>query len=149
MAYEKVPEGFTHTFPASTGLKQYQFVNITGANNRLINPTTNGEAIGVLISSGTTGSTGRAGSTDSGSVQTVQLIGIAKVLAGTTSIDASDMIKSATDGRASTWDVSDGSTDYVVGKALEAVASTSTSAQIITAIVNGIGFGVYGGVSTA
>ena len=149
MSFEKVPEGFTHTFRASTGLRQYQFVNITGANNRLIQPTTNGEAIGVLISSGTTGSTGRAGSTDSGSMQTVQFIGISKVLAGTTSIDASDFIKASTDGRGSTWDLSDGSTDYVVGRALEAVASTTTSATVFTCLINGLGFGVYGGVSTA
>src|SRR3990167_8230560 len=103
-----------HTFRASTGLKQYQAVALTGANNRLINPTTEGNCIGILVSSGTTGSTGRAGSTDSGSVQTVQLTGIAKVIAGTTTIDASDLIKAATDGRAST----SSSTSYRFGLAL-------------------------------
>ena len=90
MAYEKPV--LTHTFRASTGLKQYQAVALSGANNRLINPTTEGNCIGVLVSSGTTGSTGRAGSTDSGSVQTVQLSGIAKVIAGTTTIDAGDQL---------------------------------------------------------
>lgn len=149
MAYDKPPSGLTHTFPASTGLKQYQFVNITGANNRLINPTTNGEAIGVITSSGTTGSTGRAGSTDSGSVQTVQLLGVAKIICGTTAIDPGDFIKASTDGRGSTWDLSDGSTDYVVGRAIGSALSTTTSAEIITAFINGLGFGVYGGVSTA
>lgn len=132
MAYEKIPAGFTHTFPASTGLRQYQLVHITGANNRLLNPTTEGNCIGVLISSGTTGSTGRVGSTDSGSVQTVQFGGIAKVIAGTTTIDAGDLLKASTDGRASTAS----STSYRFGLALEAVNSTSTSAQVISVLLS-------------
>jgi len=130
VAFEKI--GLTHTFQASTGLRQYQLVNITGANNRLLNPTTEGNCIGVLVSSGTTGSTGRAGSTDSGSVQTVQLSGIAKVIAGTTTIDAGEWLKASTDGRAS-FSTGPTSTSHLCARALEAVASTSTSAQVISA----------------
>ena len=132
MAYEKVPEGLTDTFRASTGLKQYSPVMISGANNLLIEATTEGNVIGVLISSGTTGSTGRAGSTDSGSVQTVQYGGIAKVIAGTTTIDAGDLVKATTDGRCSTAS----STSYRFGIALGAVSSTSTSAQIIPVLLS-------------
>ena len=130
MAYE-VP-GLAHTFRASTGLQQYQAVNISGANNRLLDPTTEGNCIGILCSSGTTGSTGRAGSTDSGSVQTVQLSGIAKVIAGSTTIDAGDLLKASTDGLASTAS----STSYRFGIALGAVASTSTSAQVISVLLS-------------
>ena len=129
MAYEL--QGFADTFPATTGLKQYQFVNVSGANRRLVNPTTEGNGIGILTSSGTTGSTGRAGSTDSGSVQTVQLYGVAKVLAGTTTIDVGDSLKAEADGRAST----SSSTSYRFGVALSVVDSTSTSAHVISALL--------------
>lgn len=117
---------FYLTFPASTGLKQYQAVALN-SNGRLINPTTEGNCIGILVSSGTTGSTGRAGSTDSGSVQTVQILGKSKILAGTTTIDIADLLKADTDGRAST----SSSTSYRFGMALNAVDSTSTSAHVI------------------
>ena len=130
MAYEK--DVFCHSFPASTGLAQYQAVAISGANNRLIDPTTEGNCIGILVSSGTAGSTGRAGSTDSGSIQTVQLLGIAKVIAGTTTIDAGDILKASTDGLAST----SSSTSYRFGVALDAVASTSTSASVISVLLS-------------
>ena len=92
---------FSGTFAASTGLKQYQAVALKAAGV-LINPTTEGNCIGVLTSSGTTGSTGRAGSTHSGSVQAVQILGRAKLIAGTTTIDVFDSLKADTDGRAST-----------------------------------------------
>ena len=128
MAHEL--KGWADTFPASTGLRQYQFVALN-SNGRLINPTTEGNGIGVITSSGTTGSTGRAGSTDSGSVQTVQFLGIAKVIAGTTTIDIGDSLKSEADGRAST----SSSTSYRFGIALSAVDSTSTSAHIISALL--------------
>ncbi len=135
MAYEKVPSGFTHTFRASTGLQQYQFVAITGANNRLITPTTSGTALGVLISSGTTGSTGRAGSTDSGSMQTVQFAGIAKAIAGSSTIAAGNFLKPEIDGlvKGTTGPLS---TSYIAAVALEAVDSTSTSAHVVTVLLN-------------
>ena len=136
MAFEK-RDGIFHTFRASTGLKQYQFVNFlsTAGNTRIGMPTTNGVSIGVLVSSGTTGSTGRAGSTDSGSVQTVQLAGISKVLCGTTKVAPGGFVKAATDGRAAQT-TGPTSTSYLGGIALEDVASTSTSGQIVPVILN-------------
>lgn len=122
-------EGLCLTFAASTGLKQYQAVALSGT--RLINPTTEGNCIGILVSSGTTGSTGRAGSTDSGSVQTVQITGKAKVLAGTTGVAGFTPLKASTDGRGSTA----GSTSYRFGIALAAVDSTSTSAHVIPVLL--------------
>ena len=128
MAFSANEQSFT--FRASTGLKQYQAVHIT-TGARLLNPTTEGNCIGVITSSGTTGSTGRAGSTDSGSMQSVQLGGITKVLAGSTTIDVGDSLKADTDGRATT----SSSTSYRFAIALEAVDSTSTSAQVISAFL--------------
>lgn len=128
MAYEVT--GTCATFRASTGLGQYRAVNVT-TGARLLNPTTEGNCIGILVSSGTTGSTGRAGSTDSGSHQTVQLTGIAKVIAGTTTIDVGDALKADVDGRASTAS----STSYRFGIALAAVDSTSTSAHVIPVLL--------------
>jgi len=127
MAYES-PAAYG-TFPASTGLRQYTAVQIN-SNGRLIKPTTEGNAIGVLVSSGTTGSTGRAGSTDSGSVQTVQFTGITKMLAGIATIGIGDTIKAATDGRASTAS----STSYRMGVALGA-STGSTSAQVFSVLL--------------
>ena len=121
---------FSGTFAASTGLKQYQAVALN-AVGVLINPTTEVNRIGILTSSGTTGSTGRAGSTHSGSVQEVQWYGRAKVIAGTTTIDIGDSLKSEADGRAST----SSSTSYRFAVALSAVDSTSTSAQVISALL--------------
>ena len=136
MSFEKVPEGFTHTFRASTGLRQYQFVNLASTTSvRIARPTTNGVHIGVLISSGTTGSTGRAGSTDSGSVQTVQFAGIAKVLAGSSAIDAGGYVKASTDGLAAPT-TGPTSTSFVGGRALEAVTSTSTSQSVFAVLIN-------------
>lgn len=123
-------EGLCLTFAASTGLKQYQAVALSGT--RLINPTTEGNCIGILVSSGTTGSTGRAGSTDSGSVQTVQVSGKSKILAGTTGIAAFAALKASTDGRGST---AASSTSYRFGVALSAVDSTSTSAHVIPVLL--------------
>ena len=130
MAYEKPV--FTHTFRASTGLRQHQAVALSGANNRLIDPTTEGNCIGILVSSGTTGSTGRAGSTDSGSVQTVQTLGIAKVLCGTTGVAVGSIVKDATDGQLSKATY----TSYRLGIALGAAASTTTSNETISVLLS-------------
>lgn len=129
MAYENYEE--CGTFPASTGLKQYQFVALN-SNGRLINPTTEGNYLGVITSSGTTGSTGRAGSTDSGSVQTVQFYGVAKVLAGTTGITYGTLVKASTDGRGST---AASSTSCLAGISLGTVNTTSTISQVIPVLL--------------
>lgn len=84
MAFENpLGTNFLAIFPMSTGLRQYQGVRVSstvaGATDGcLANPTTLGEIIGVLVSSGTTSSTvaGRLGS--------VQVYGVAKMLQGTT-----------------------------------------------------------------
>ena len=114
------------TVLASTGLRQYQAVDINSAGV-LVNPSTYGEAIGILTSSGTTGSTGIAGSTTSGSVQEVQLYGVAKVLAGSTAVATGDFLKAGTAGLvtpATGTDVS-ASTSFLIGRALGSASSTS------------------------
>lgn len=138
MAYEN-PLG-VYTFLASTGLKQYQFVELNSAGV-LINPTTAGPGVlGVLVSSGSTGSTGVAGSTTSGRYQSVQCYGIAKILSGSSSIATADLITAATDGRAKVAT----STDYVQGIALTAGVSTSTVSEVISVLLK-----TFGSVSTA
>lgn len=133
MAYES--PSFYGTFPASTGLKQYTFVELNSAGV-LIKPTTAGPGVlGVLVSSGTTGSTGRAGSTTSGTVQTVQFYGIAKVISGSSSIAIADLITGATDGFAKVAT----STDFVQGIALAAGVSTSTVAEVIPVLLKTFG----------
>lgn len=128
MAYES--PSFYGTFLASTGLKQYQVVDINTAGV-LINPSSAGaNCLGVLCSSGTTGSTGRAGSTTSGSYQTVQFYGIAKILSGSSSIAIGDAVMADTDGR-----VIVGTTNGALGIALAAGVSTSTVAEIIPVLL--------------
>lgn len=117
MAFEKL--AFTHTFPASTGLLQYQAVDLS-TGGVLIDPSSAGaNIVGVLVSSGTTGSTGLAGSTDSGSVQTVQFYGVAKMLAGSTSLDNGSAVSVDTNGF-----VVAGTTNAKIGVALQEVDST-------------------------
>lgn len=127
MAFES--PSFYGTFLASTGLKQYQCVELNSAGV-LINPTTNGRCIGVLVSSGSTGSTGRAGSTTSGRVQTVQFYGIAKVLSGSSSIVIGDVVTAEADGR-----VTVASTNNPIGRALAAGVSTSTVSEVISVLL--------------
>lgn len=131
MAYES--PSFYGTFPASTGLKQYQAVELNSAGV-LINPTTSGRCIGLLCSSGTTGSTGRAGSNTSGSVQTVQFYGIGKVLSGSSAIAIGDVLSADSDGRAIA-----ASTNFPLGRALAAGVSTSTVSEVISVLLIGLG----------
>ena len=144
MAYES--PSFYATFAASTGLSQYQFVALS-TGGRLIDPTTLGDAIGVLVSSGTTGSTGRAGSTNSGSVQTVQLYGIAKVLAASTAITCGNRISAVTTGAEIGWaqQALDDAGLFVLGYALTDVNSTggdstgAIGAQLVSVLLDRIG----------
>ncbi|MCI0544991.1 MAG: hypothetical protein L0Z49_11190 [Actinobacteria bacterium] len=129
MAYE-VNE-LRSSFLASTGLKQYQCVAINSAGV-LVNPaSTLGLAHGILTSSGTTGSTGRAGSTTSGVFHTIQFGGIAKVLSGSSSIAIGDMLKPETDGRVTVGSA----TGAVIGIALSAGVSTSTVSEVISVLL--------------
>lgn len=142
MAWEN-PLGTNHlaVFEASTGLSQYQFVSLSTAG-LLINPTTNQAVIGVLVSSGTTGSTGLAGVTGSGSVQSVQVYGVAKVLAGSTAIAPGNLVTASTVTGAAIAHVS---TDGTVGIALTDVDSTGGDStggigqQIISVLIRSVG----------
>jgi hypothetical protein len=117
MAYES--PSFYGTFPASTGLQQYQFVALS-TDAELIDPTSAGaNVIGVLVSSGTTGSTGIAGSSNSGRYGTVQFYGITKVLAGSTALTGASYISVSALGLAVA-----GTTNAKVGVVVQDVDST-------------------------
>lgn len=138
MAFE-LP-GFYGTFLASTGLKQYTFVALTstgsGANKvaKLIKPTTAGDCIGILVSSGTTGSTVKKN-------QTVQFYGIGKVRAGSTSFVAGDQVFASSKGLASRAAAGAASTFYIVGQCVLPLASTKegstggSTAEIISVLL--------------
>lgn len=125
MAYEN-PTG-PLTFAASTGLNQYQGVDLNNAG-LLITPTTSGRIIGVITSSGSAGST-------RDSFQTVQIMGVAKVLSGSSSIAIGDVITFDIDGRAIV-----GTTNVKTGRALAAGASTSTTSEVIPVLLGTLGF---------
>lgn len=121
MAFEN-PTG-PLTFLCSTGIKQYTFVDIN-SSQKLIKPVAGiAKAIGVVISSGTTNGVER--------VQTVQILGVAKVIGGSASIVAGSVVMAATDGRAEV--ASTNSTKMYMGRAL--LRSTSTSAQVISVLL--------------
>lgn len=130
MGFE-LPVGPFITVAASTGLKQYTFVDLstsaTALNGAVLTkPSALGKAIGVLVSSGTTGSTRR------NQQQSVQVYGIAKVLGGSASIKVGSVIFAATaDGRAELGTTN--STKYVIGRAFG--RSTSTSAQVVPVLL--------------
>lgn len=145
MAYES--PSFYASFPASTGLKQYTFVTLS-TNGVLRSPTTLGDAIGVLVSSGTTGSTW-GGSTASGPVQTVQLYGIAKLLCADEAITPGMRISAVTTGAEIGW-AQNGSDDaglFGLGWAVTEALSTgdeSTAAigiEVISVLLNAFGQG--------
>lgn len=144
MAYES--PSFYGTFPATTGLKQYQFVTLS-TNGVLIDPTTLGNAIGVLVSSGSTGSTW-GGSTASGLPQTVQFYGIAKVLTASTAITPGMLISAVTTGSAEIGWAQDGSDNanlWVLGIAVTEALSTGGDStggigtEVISVLLHNIG----------
>ncbi len=121
-----IPVGPYLTFPASTGLSQYTFVDIDNTG-KLIKPPTSGRAIGVLVSSGTTGNT-RARTQ-----QSVQCYGIAKVQCNSTVATWGTTITATTLGKASTR-----GTKLALGIALADAASTS-KVQLITVLLQWAG----------
>lgn len=145
MAYES--PSFYASFPASTGLSQYQFVALS-TNGLLIDPTTLGDAIGVLVSSGTTGSTW-GGSTANGPVQTIQLYGIAKLKTASTAITPGMRISAVTTGAEIGWaqDGSDNAALFVLGYAVTGAVSTGGDStggggtELITVLLHNIGQG--------
>lgn len=102
MAWEN-KSGF-YTLPASTGLSQFRFVTVNTSGN-LAYPAAGAPVIGVLVSSGTTGST------DDRQVGTVQSIGVAKVTAIASTLAVGDTVAASSIGRA----VPSSATDYTVG----------------------------------
>lgn len=121
MAFE-LP-GFYGTFLCSTGIKQYTFVDLTSTGSgaskvaKLIKPTTYGAVVGVLVSSGTTGSTVRKS-------QTVQFLGISKVRAGSTAFVAGDYVLATTKGIANRVAKGTASTSYLCGVCVAPLGST-------------------------
>jgi hypothetical protein len=128
-------------FEASTGLSQYQMVHLSTAG-LLVNPTTLGEIIGVLVSSGTTGSTGLAGVTGSGSVQSVQVYGVAKVLAGSTALAPGNKFAASTvDGSAIAFSETNNAIGYILSDA-NSTGGDSTGGigqQVISALLLHLG----------
>lgn len=120
-------------FEASTGLPQYTFVTLSTADGTLIAPTSRGVCIGVLVSSGSTGSTAV------GTVQSVQCYGVAKVLAASTLINPGDMIGASTTGIiGGAAIVSDSAAAHVLGIALTGNGTTGASGTTddITGVVS-------------
>lgn len=90
MAYDNASEFIT--LPATTGLVQYQLVNINSAG-KIATPTLGARVVGVLVSSGTNGSTeDRYG--------TVQINGVSKVLAAATTATAGETLSASAIGYA-------------------------------------------------
>lgn len=127
-------------FEASTGLQQYQAVHLNSAG-LLIDPTTLGDAIGILVSSGTTGSTGLAGVTGSGAVQSVQVYGVAKILAGSTALAPGDKFSVNTAGLAVAWVETDNALGYVLTD-VDSTGGDSTGGigqQVISVLLTHLG----------
>ena len=115
------------SFEASTGLTSNQFVRLT-TNAILANPTAGDHILGVLVSSGTTGST------VTGDWHSVQVMGVAKVrcATGSTGISANTLVVTSSKGRAAPTTAG----DFYVGLALEDVSSTKS---VISVLLNPYG----------
>lgn len=109
-------------FEASTGLPQYTFVSLSTAGV-LISPNLNGVCIGVLVSSGTTGST------QTGTVQSVQVYGVAKVLSGTTTITFGSMVQASTTGIIGAGAIAAETGNNVMGIAVSEALSTGAQSS--------------------
>jgi hypothetical protein len=123
MAYEKIGE--TDSFPfASTGIRQYRFVNISTSGLVLPNASTVGQSVlGVLISSGSNGSTEQLGK-----YGTVQFTGIAKVEAEASTLVTGQLVSASSVGRAQSCT---NAGDFVVGRI---VAGSSGAANRVISV---------------
>lgn len=132
MAYEKIGE--TDTFPfGSTGLRQYRFVRLSTAGITAPTGSTVGlSVLGVLISSGTTGSTDA-----SGKVGTVQLTGIAKVEASASTLSVGDVVSASTIGQAQP---ATNAGDFVVGRIVD--GSSGAANRILSIALSPLGSSV-------
>lgn len=109
------------TFNASTGQQQYSVVALS-TGQLLSRPTAGGRVLGVLVSSGTTGSTRETN-------QAVQVAGVAKcrVSTASTGIAAGQWVTPTTGGTVTPTSAA----DYTFGMALEGVGSTGTVIPVL------------------
>lgn len=114
MAYEKITNAATDTYPfASTGIRSKRFVALSTAGLTYPNASTiGGRIIGVLISSGTTGSTDC-----SRKVGTVQVNDVARVEAeSSTALVVGALVSASSVGRVQT---STNTGDHIVGQLVD------------------------------
>ncbi len=120
MAYEKI--GITDTYTLSTGIRQYRGVRLTSTGIAYPSGSTARLAcLGILISSGSTSST----SVDR--VGTVQITGIAKIEAASSTLSKGDAYAVSTAGQA----VEVTATDFAMGRV---VAGSSGGANRILSV---------------
>jgi predicted aconitase with swiveling domain len=133
MAYEKIGTSVTDTLPlASSGLRQYRFVTYDStAGVDYPNASTVGQPVtGVIISSGSTGST-----YGSPVYATIQMSGIAKVEAeASTGLVTGALVSASTVGRAQP---ATNAGDFVVGRVIS--GSTGAANHIVTVALFPIG----------
>jgi hypothetical protein len=130
MAYEKIDD--TVTLPiASTGIRQYRFVTLSTSGVGYPSASTVGQGVlGVLISSGTTGSTdvgGRYG--------TVQCGGVAKVeVEASTALIVGALVSASSVGRAQP---STNAGDFIVGRVVS--GSSGAANTVISVALESLG----------
>lgn len=111
MAWDAADEFIT--LPATTGLKQYQFVSVNSAG-KLANPTAGGRVVGVLVSSGTNG-------TAANPVGTVQIVGVAKAYAKGSTLGVGDTVSASSLGYAKPSTAS----GYVIGYVVDGTSGST------------------------
>ncbi len=114
------------TLSATTGLTQHRFVTL-GASD-LAYPSAGGRITGVLISSGTTGSTSTVDISAA-----VQTVGIAKVSAPASTVSKGDFIAASSVGQA----VPTSAGDYVVGQVVE--GSSGGAGRLLSVLISPVG----------
>jgi hypothetical protein len=116
MAYDN-PDEFI-TLPATTGLVQYQFVTVNSAG-KAARPAAGARVLGVLVSSGTNGST-------EDRYATIQLTGVSKAIAKGSTLGVGDTVSASSIGYAKPST----SGGYVIGLVLE--GSSGSTGRIIS-----------------
>ena len=116
MAWDAADEYIT--LPAATGLEQYTFVTVSTAG-KITKPAKGTRVLGVLVSSATNG-------TITNPIGTVQIVGIAKLVAGDTADLKGVTISATSVGRAKTST----SGGYVIGYGVD--GSSGAAGRIIS-----------------
>jgi hypothetical protein len=114
MAYENLAGSHPITLSASTGLRRQRFVAV-GAGGKVGYPTAGAPVLGVLRSSGTTGSTADP------QYVGVQVGGVAFVEASASTLAAGDSVAASSVGYA----VPSSAGDYVVGYVVEGTSGAA------------------------